>query len=81
MDCTIDMPPPRKPLPPKTKQLLDELQAWCDEPGGYGRRAEIARMLGVSRYAITHWFGGRQSPTAEQALVLLEFLKKQRRRK
>jgi hypothetical protein len=76
------MPPPRKQkILPRTQQLIDELRAWCDEPGGRGRRAEVARALGLERYDITHWLAGRQGPTAEQALALLEFLKQQRRRK
>jgi hypothetical protein len=49
---------------------------WCD--GGYGRRAEVARLVNTSRYSVTHWLGGRQFPTVEQALTIQEFLKKQR---
>jgi DNA-binding transcriptional regulator YiaG len=64
-------------MPPKTEKLLKELKAWCDQE--YGRRAEVARAVGTTRGAVTHWFAGRQQPTAEQALELLEFLKKQGR--
>jgi plasmid maintenance system antidote protein VapI len=74
-------PPEEKKLPPLTQELIDALHAWCDEPGGYGRRSEVARALGVPRQAITHWLTGRQGPTAEQALALLRFLKQQRRRR
>jgi len=66
-------------MPPKTKQLLDDLRKWCDE--GRGRRVEIAKVLGTSRQAVTHWFGGRQQPSAEQALTILEFLQKQQKRR
>jgi len=75
------MPPPRKkPLPPKTQQLIEQLRAWCDEPGGWGRRSQVARLLGVPRSDVTHWLSGRQGPTAEQALALLEFLKQQQKK-
>jgi hypothetical protein len=66
-------------MPPKTEKLLTELKEWCDEK--YGRRAEFARAIGTTRGAITHWFAGRQQPTAEQVLEVLEFLKKHRRKK
>jgi transcriptional regulator with XRE-family HTH domain len=66
-------------MPPKTDKLLKKLKAWCDRE--YGRRAEIARAIGTTRGTITHWFAGRQQPTAEQALEVLEFLDKQRKRK
>jgi hypothetical protein len=63
----------------KTKQLVDSLKTWCD--GGRGRRAEVARFLETKPQTITNWFGGRQNPTSEQALAVLEFLKKQKRNK
>ena len=68
-------------MPPETKRLLEDLKAWCDEPGTYGRRAEIAKLLGTTRQTITNWLGGRQQPTGEQALVVLKFLKQQGVRK
>jgi len=64
-------------MPPKTQRLLDALQAWCDQKRG--RRAEISRLLGIKRQSITDWFGRRQQPTAEQILVVQEFLAKQRK--
>jgi len=66
-------------VPLKTDKLLEELKAWCDSE--YGRRSEVAKVAGVSPQAITDWFGHRRQPTAEQALVICEFLKKQRRAK
>jgi hypothetical protein len=45
----------------------------------YGRRAEIARMLGVHRQQITNWLDGWKTPTLEQGLRLQAFLKKRRR--
>jgi transcriptional regulator with XRE-family HTH domain len=64
-------------MPPKTQKLLDELKAWCDQD--YGRRSEIAKVVGTTRQAITNWLSGRRQPTAEQILAVQEFLKKQRR--
>jgi hypothetical protein len=75
------MPAPRKPIPPRTQRLIDELRAWCDAPGGYGRRSEVARALELPLGTVTHWFGGRQGPTGEQVLALQEFLRKRQRQK
>jgi hypothetical protein len=63
-----------------TKELIDQLRAWCDEPDGYGRRAQVARILGTSRQTITNWFRYEQVPTGEQALQVLALLKANRRR-
>jgi DNA-binding transcriptional regulator YiaG len=43
-------------------------------------RAEVAKLLGTKRQTITNWFAGRQQPTGEQALVVLQFLKHRRRK-
>ena len=61
-------------VPPKTQRLLDQLKDWCDRE--YGRRAEIARVLGLKNQAITDWLHGRRQPTAEQILEVQEFLDK-----
>jgi DNA-binding transcriptional regulator YiaG len=63
----------------ETEKLIAELKAWADAE--YGRRAEIARWLDVPRQRVTNWIAGRESPTLEQGLQLLAFLKKQRRRR
>jgi predicted transcriptional regulator len=61
----------------ESEKLVGELREWCDEK--YGRRAELARMLGVSRQLVSDWFAGRTTPTLDAGLQLQEFLKKQRR--
>jgi plasmid maintenance system antidote protein VapI len=61
----------------ETEKLMAELKAWADAE--YGRRAEIARLLGVHRQQITNWLDGRKTPTLEQGLRLQAFLKKRRR--
>jgi DNA-binding XRE family transcriptional regulator len=63
----------------ETKKLLAELKAWVDAE--YGRRAEIARELDVSRQRVTDWLSNRYAPTLEQGLRLQAFLKKQNRRR
>jgi hypothetical protein len=69
-----------KEVGPLTQKLIDDLKAWCDEPDGYGRRAQVARLLDTDRQTITNWFRGKQQPTGEQALQVLELLKANRRR-
>jgi predicted XRE-type DNA-binding protein len=61
----------------ETEKLMAELKAWVDAE--YGRRAEIARLLDIPRQRVTDWFAGRYTPTLEQGLRLVAFLKKQRR--
>ena len=63
----------------ETEKLMTELKAWADAE--YGRRAEIARWLDVPRQRVTNWIAGRESPTLEQGLRLLAFLKKKRKRR
>jgi transcriptional regulator with XRE-family HTH domain len=67
-------------MPPKESALLiEELKAWCDEK--YGRRAELARKLGVSRQLVSDWFAGRTTPTLDAGLQIQELLRKERRSK
>ena len=63
----------------RVKKLLAQAQAWCAKERG--RQSRLALHLGVSRQAVSGWFGEarrehpRKQPTAEQALALEEFLK------
>ena len=59
-------------MPERTRKLLEELRAWCDQK--HGRRAQVARYVGVEPQVVTNWLAGRQEPTGEQVLVLLEFM-------
>jgi DNA-binding XRE family transcriptional regulator len=61
----------------ETEKLMAELKTWVDAE--YGRRAEVARELNVSRQRVTDWLSDRYAPTLEQGLKLQAFLKKQRR--
>jgi transcriptional regulator with XRE-family HTH domain len=65
---------PRK----ESEILLERLKAWCEE--SYGRQAEVAKAIGVSRQVVTDWLNGRALPGLDNGLALLAFLKKQRRR-
>jgi transcriptional regulator with XRE-family HTH domain len=66
-------------MPPRTRKLLKELKAWCDQE--HGRQAEVARYLKLPRQAISNWFGERSWPTGEQVLAIQEFLGKQKHSK
>ena len=63
----------------KTDKVLKELKDWCDAKRG--RQVKLAKAIKTTRWTISHWFGGRQQPTAEQILRAMEFLEKDRGRK
>jgi hypothetical protein len=65
----------------RVKRLLDVVRSWCKAPGTRGRQSELAAFLGVSRHAVSAWLAAnpKKFPTAEQALAMQEFLRKQRR--
>jgi transcriptional regulator with XRE-family HTH domain len=65
--------------PKESEILIDELRAWCEEE--YGRQAEVAEKIGVSRQVVTDWLHGRAVPSLDNGLKLQAFLKKQRRAK
>ena len=60
----------------RTERLLAQVKAWCDQERG--RQSQLARFLGVSRQTVSDWFKPekKKNPTAEQALAMLELLKK-----
>ena len=66
-------------VPKESEKLLTELKTWANAE--YGRRAELARMLGVSRQLVSEWFAGRATPTWDNGMRIEDFLKKQRRSK
>jgi hypothetical protein len=65
--------------PEESEKLMADLKAWADAE--YGRRAELARMLGVSRQLVSDWLAGRKMPTLDSGLKIQTFLKKQRKRR
>jgi len=64
--------------PKESEKLISDLRVWADAK--YGRRAELARMLGVSRQLVSDWLAGRTTPTLDSGLKLQAFLKKQSRK-
>ena len=62
----------------ESERLLAELKAWCDQK--HGRRMELARLLGVSPQLVSDWMARRRTPTLDDGLKLMAFLKQQRRR-
>jgi hypothetical protein len=76
-------------IPPRTKEVVDALAAWCAEDSE--RRKELIRFIsGAAHYsqkefvttesAVSRWFANppRQVPTAEQILMILDFLKRKK---
>ena len=61
----------------KTKELIDALNEWCTRE--YGRQSEVARFLGVSRGLVGDWRSGRRMPNADQAFMLIDFLRVRRK--
>jgi DNA-binding transcriptional regulator YdaS (Cro superfamily) len=63
-----------------TEALLKQLRAWCDKERG--RQVQIAKLVDVSPQTVNDWLTGRREQLmSEQALVIQEFLKKQRGKK
>ena len=70
-------------MTPKTQEILDELEAWCDDQDKGGdpeRQGEslVGKVIQVSPEEITKWFAGEQQPTPEQFLLVQEFLARQK---
>jgi hypothetical protein len=70
-------------MTPKTQEILDELEAWCDDQDKGGDRecrgeSLVGKVIQASPKEITSWFTGEQQPTPEQFLLVQEFLAKQK---
>jgi hypothetical protein len=65
--------------PEQTQMLLAVLSDWCGEK--WGRQTQAARTIGATPQAVNDWLNGRKKMSAEQALRLAEYLKKERRKK
>jgi transcriptional regulator with XRE-family HTH domain len=61
--------------PEELDKLMADLRAWCDEK--YGRQAELADELGVSKQLVTNWLAGRRSPTLKHFFEIRRFLDEQ----
>ena len=60
-------------MPPRTEKLLAEVFTWCEGTGV--SQSELARLLGVNPQHVTEWKKGRNLPSAESALAMLELIK------
>ena len=61
---------------PSIQEILDELKDWCDQEDG--RQSIVAKVTGVNPENVTGWLSGEQEPTAEQVILIQEFLAKQK---
>src|SRR5258708_33755987 len=57
-------------------KMITELKIWAGAK--YGRKAEIARRLGVSRGLVGDWLAGRATPNAKNFLALRSFWNRRR---
>jgi plasmid maintenance system antidote protein VapI len=64
---------------PEVERVLTELREWC--AAKYGRQAEVARTLGVTRQQVYDWIARRTQPSVSMWLRLKSFLKTQRKGK
>jgi transcriptional regulator with XRE-family HTH domain len=58
--------------PEELDRLMDDLRAWCCEK--YGRQAEVASELGVSKQLVTNWLAGRRVPSLKLFFKIRRFL-------
>lgn len=61
-------------MPPKLRLLLDLLKRVKRLASYPGARAELARAIGVTRGAVTHYLAGRDIPGGEVTLRLLQWV-------
>jgi DNA-binding transcriptional regulator YiaG len=59
-------------MPTKVDSLLKEVFAWCEKHSV--NQVELAKLLGVKPQHVTEWKKGRNRPSAEAALTMLELL-------
>jgi hypothetical protein len=57
------------------EMLIRDLQAWARAK--YGRRAFLARKLGVSKQLVSAWITRRRMPTLHHGFALQSFLKEE----
>jgi plasmid maintenance system antidote protein VapI len=54
------------------------MRAWCEAHGI--KHKDLAKLLDISPQGVTEIFKGRNQPTGEQALAMMELLKTKPRR-
>jgi transcriptional regulator with XRE-family HTH domain len=55
---------------------MSELERWAHQE--HGRKAQLAREIGVSRQLVSDWIALRRDPSLNQYLKLQAFLKQQK---
>jgi len=64
----------------ESEKLISDLKAWVGKRGEhYGRRAEVARSVGVSRGLVGDWLTGKSKPGFDLGLKLRAFLAREKR--
>jgi predicted XRE-type DNA-binding protein len=63
----------------RVRELMARLEAWTKEERG--NQLRIANYLGVRQSAVSDWIAGRTSPSLSHGLAIIDFLKRQRRRR
>jgi predicted XRE-type DNA-binding protein len=61
----------------RTDRLVTEMQKWAKAQKL--KNKELAEILGITPQGMTEIFKGRNQPTGEQALAMLELMKRSRR--
>ena len=61
----------------RVQKFLKELRDWCGQERG--RQQEIADVADTTKQTVSNWFAGRQEPTAEQLLAVMERLRRESR--
>jgi DNA-binding transcriptional regulator YdaS (Cro superfamily) len=54
--------------PSELEHVIARIKTWCDQK--YGRRAELARTLGVSRQLVSAWLAGRRELSLKEYLAI-----------
>ena len=61
----------------RTDRLVADIEKWAKAKNL--KNKELAEMLGITPQGITEIFMGRNQPTGEQVLVMLELMKESQR--
>jgi transcriptional regulator with XRE-family HTH domain len=61
----------------RTDRLVTEMKKWAKAKKL--KNQELAKLLGITPQGITEIFKGRNQPTGEQVLAILELMKRSRR--
>jgi transcriptional regulator with XRE-family HTH domain len=63
---------------PRVERLVVEMKAWIER--NHIAQKDLAVLLGMTPQGITEIFSGRNRPTADQVLRMLEIMAKEKRK-